>query len=189
MERGALELSGALGYRQMTVEALLAASGSNRERFYAAYTDKADCYGAGYAAAIEELAARLLGACEKTESWPAGMRGALVELAGFLEAEPQLAKGLLAEVRVAGGAAPAKRKEVFERLSRAVDRARRETDPSRHSPPPVTSDFILSAIEATALKSLAGGERFAGQLPGLLLLAIGPYFGHEVAWAEIRRLS
>jgi AcrR family transcriptional regulator len=191
MERAALELSGEIGYRRMTVRGLLAASDSHRDRFYAAYADKAECYAVGYAAAIEELAARLLGACAEESDWPAAVRAALVSLDEFVAAEPTLAKGLLAEVHVAGGAALAKRKEVFERLSRAIDRARRETDPSRHSPPPVTSDFILSAIEAAALRSLAADEadQFAHQVPGLLLLAIGPYFGHDVAWAEIRRLG
>jgi AcrR family transcriptional regulator len=191
MERGALELSGEVGYRRMTIAALLEASGSNRDRFYASFADKTDCYGAGYAVAIEELSARLLAAGAAADSWPAAMREALVEFAAFVAAEPSLAKGILAEVYVAGGSALARRKEVFERLSRAIDRARRETHPSRHSPPPVTSDFILSAIEAAALRSLSAGEagQFARQVPGLLLVAIGPYFGHEAAWAEIRRLG
>jgi AcrR family transcriptional regulator len=191
MERAALGLSGEVGYAQMTVEGLLEASDSNRDRFYAAFAGKAECYLAGYEAGIEELSARLLAAGAAAPSWPAGMRAALVELAGILAAEPSLAAGLLAEVFAAGGAALAKRKEVFERLSRAIDRARRETHPSRHSPPPVTSDFILNAIEATTLKSLAAGEagQFARQLPGLLLLAIGAYFGPEAAWAEVRRLG
>jgi AcrR family transcriptional regulator len=191
MERAALELSGEVGYGRMTIEGLLEASGSNRERFYAAYGGKAECYAAGYEAAIEELAGRLLGVCPGADSWPAAMREALVELAAFVAAEPRLAKGLLAEVYVAGGAALDKRKEVFERLSRAIDRARRETDPSRHSPPPVTGDFVAHAIEAAALRSLGAGEadEFARQVPGLLLIAIGPYFGHEAAWAEVRRLG
>jgi AcrR family transcriptional regulator len=190
-ERAVLELSGELGYANVTVAALVEASGSNRSRFYSTFAGKAGCYAAAYEAAIESLAERVLGACATAESWPSGMRGALTELAEFIAAEPGLAKGLLAEVHVAGGAAAVKRKEVFERLSRAIDRARRETHPSRHSPPPVTSDFILSAIESAALRSLATGEaeQFALQVPGLLLLAIGSYFGHEAAWAEVRRLG
>jgi AcrR family transcriptional regulator len=190
-ERAVLELSGEMGYPQVTIAALIEASGSNRSRFYATFADKGDCYAAAYENRIEELTARVLEACEEAPDWPAGMRGALTGLAGFLAEDPTLAKGLIAEVHVAGGAAAVKRKEVFERLSRAIDRARRETHPSRHSPPPVTSDFILSAIEGAALRSLALGEseQFARQVPGLLLLAIGPYFGRELAWAEVRRLA
>jgi AcrR family transcriptional regulator len=189
-ERTVLELSGEMGYPQVTIAALIEASGSNRSRFYATFADKGDCYAAAYENRIEELTARVLGACEEASDWPAGMRGALTGLAGFLAEEPTLAKGLIAEVHVAGGAAAVKRKEVFERLSRAIDRAR-VTHPSRHSPPPVTSDFILSAIEGAALRSLALGEadEFARQVPGLLILGIGPYFGHEAAWAEVRRLG
>jgi AcrR family transcriptional regulator len=190
-ERAMLELSGEVGYPQVTIAALIEASGSNRSRFYSTFADKAACYAAAYEAAIDGLTARLVGACDAAEDWPGGMRGALSELAGFMAEDPAFAKGVIAEVHVAGGAAAVKRKEVFERLSHAIDRARREIDPSRRSPPPVTSHFILSAIEVATLRALVDGEapRFECQVPGLLLLAIVPYFGHEAARAEIRRLG
>jgi AcrR family transcriptional regulator len=191
MERAALELSGEVGYGQMTVAALIRRSDSNLDRFYKAYRSKFDCYLTGYEGAIDALCERLLGACAEAADWPAGMRAALGELAGFLSAEPSRAKGVLAEVYVAGGAALEKRNEVFERLSRAIDRARRETVGSRHSPPPITSRFILNAIEATVVRDLASGKAddFAAQLPGVLYLASTPYFGRAEASRAARRLS
>lgn len=90
----------------------------------------------------------------------------------------------------AGGIALARRREVFERLSRAIDRARRETTEPRHSPPPITAAFILSGIEAVALKTLRedGGD-FDEFLPGVLYFSISYYFGDEAAAAEVAHLG
>jgi AcrR family transcriptional regulator len=191
MARAALVLSGECGYETMTVRRLLERSDSNRDRFYLAYADKADCYAAGYGAAIDQFAARLLAAGAAEATWRAGIRAALEELATVLGAEPALVRGLLAEVYVVGGGPMAKRKEVFARLSRAVDRARREIDDDSNAPPRITSDFILSGTEATVLRALRRGEvaSFSSELPGLLYMAIAPYFGAGAAQAEVRRLG
>lgn len=190
LERSALVLSGEVGYERLTVEALIQRSGSNRERFYRLYRDKGECYLAGYSTAIDQLAERLLGAGADAPSWPAGFRQALEAATVFLSRERLLAKGLLAEVHVAGDAARARRKEVFERLSRAIDRARREINRPRHSPPPCTADFILSGIEATIVETLRrGDEDFSKLLPGLLHFAVTYYFGYEAAQAEVKRLG
>ena len=156
-------------------------------RFYRTYEDRAACYADAYETASERLAATLLAAGEG-EDWIAAFRAALRELAAFLASEPLLARGLLAEVHVAGGAALAKRKEVFERLSRAVDAARRETPASRHSPPPITASFILCAIEEAVVRAALRGTpaEFSAALPDLTYLAATPYFGRERALAELQ---
>lgn len=188
LERAALEVSGEIGYAQMTVERLISRSGANRVRFYSAFSNKDDCYGAGYAVASEQICARLLAACAREEDWAAGMLAALRELIDFMTAEPALARGILTEVDAVRGAALAKRKEVFERLSRAIDRARRETDQPRHSSPPITSAFILGGIEAAILKSLKGEDYDRAEvLPAALYLSVALYFGPERAKAELRR--
>jgi AcrR family transcriptional regulator len=184
-ELAALEASGEVGYRHLTVQRILDRAGLSRPRFYRTYDDKAECYAEAYDTAAERLAGTLLAAGEG-EGWVAGFRAALTELAGFLDSEPLLARGLLAEVHVAGGAALAKRKEVFERLSRAVDAARRETPASRHSPPPITAAFILCAIEEAVVRAAMRNSpaEFTAALPDLTYLATVPYFGRERALAE-----
>jgi hypothetical protein len=80
----------------------------------------------------------------------------------------------------------AKREEVFERLTRAIDSARRETE-SRHSPPPITAAFMLSAIEESVVMALVKDEpgRFAETVPELTFLAAAAYFGEEAAREEL----
>jgi AcrR family transcriptional regulator len=189
--RAALELAGELGYQQMRTGELIERAGSNRVRFYDAFADKEACFAWAYEAAWEALCERLLGACAAADDWAAGMRGALSYLTRFVGAEPAVAASLLARPGGAGDMVAAKREEVFGRLSRAIDRARRETIASRHPVPPITPRFILSAIQSAALRFLADpdGRSFEEQLPGLLYLAVNYYLGTEAARAEVRALK
>lgn len=189
LERAALAISGEAGYRSLTVKAMLERSGASRSRFYSLFANKEECYASAYGAASERVAEELLEASRGGGDWTACFRRALERLAEFLAGEPAVARGLIAEVHVVGGTAMAKRTEAFERLSRAVDRARRETTSSRHSPPPITASFIVSAIESAAIRSLASGNGgdFAATMPDLLYLALSLYFGSEQAAAEYRR--
>jgi AcrR family transcriptional regulator len=192
MERAALELSGEVGFARMTVSGLVERSGSNLDRFYRTYGDKAGCFAAAYATAIEELAAGVLEACAEEPRWADGMRASLAWLAGLVEAEPVLVKGLLGEAQAAERRTAAKRQEVFERLSRAIDRARRETREPRHSPPPLTAWFILGAIETSMLRCLdhAPGTDFAERwLPGALYVAVDLYLGAGAAREQVRLLA
>jgi AcrR family transcriptional regulator len=178
----AVSVSGQVGYRQLTVELILQRSGTSRNRFYKLFTDKAACYAHGYGLAMDCLAQDLLAPARHAGHWGEGFRPALERLARFLSADPYLAKGLLAEVHVAGEPAMTKRKEVFERLSHAIDAARREIK-SRHSPPPITAEFILRSIEAAVISTLLADDPagFRAVASDLTYIATLFYFGEAVA--------
>jgi hypothetical protein len=90
------------------------------------------------------------------------------------------------QVHVAGGPALTKRYEVFERLTRAIDSARRETIASRHSPPPIAAAFMVGAVEQSVAMALLRGqpERFASAVPDLVSLAATIYFGESAGREE-----
>lgn len=173
--------SGELGYREAGIGDVLARSGGNRLGFRHLFKDKEDCYAWAYQRELEELCARLLAAGAAAESWPRGIGAAMLALAGFVEAQPTLAKGLLVEVHAVGGLVLARRADAIERLARAVDAIRR--DPRvPHCPPPITAEFIVRASEEAAVGALSRDEprRFRHALPALTHLAVAPYFGDEV---------
>lgn len=174
----AVAASGEVGYRHLSVKLILQRSGASRNRFYRLFPNKESCYLHGYELAIESLAEDLLAPARAAKDWREGFEPGLERLARFLEQDPTFAKGLLAEVHVAGNRAMEKRKEVFERLSRAIDVARRENR-SRHSPPPITAEFILHAIEEAVISALLDGEpaRFTACVPELAYIATVFYFG------------
>jgi AcrR family transcriptional regulator len=189
--RTALVMAGESGFERVRVKELIERAGSNRARFYDAFAGKAALFAWAYPTALEALADRLLGACGAAPDWPSGMRRAIVELARFVSAEPEIARGLLADPAGAGAEVARRHMEVFERLSRAIDRARRETSQSRHPVPPFTSRFILSAIDTAVLKFLSDreGGSLDKDLADLLFVAVELHRGPEAAREQVRALD
>lgn len=177
-----LATCGELGYRNVAVRDVLERSGCSRMRFYRLFTSKADCYERAYGAEIERLCGALLDAAAEEETWRSGLRTALRDLALYVTLRPALARGLLVEVHATGGLVLAKRMEMIERLSRAINRARRENE-SRHSPPPITAEFIVFTIEQSVVRALAKSapDLFVKELPELAHLAVTLFFGVEEA--------
>jgi hypothetical protein len=117
------------------------------------------------------------------------MGAALVELAGLNAKDPKLVAGLVREVHVVAGAALAMRDQLIRRLCAAVDLARRESERTQPSPPEVTPRFIVEAIEAAMIRTQAEGRPFERELPGLLYLAVAPYFGTDAARRSAAKLG
>lgn len=181
----ALEACGERGYRDATVQDVIDRYGGHRQQFYGHFASKAQCYVAAYEFELERLYAMLEARAAAEPSWQRGLVSVLYGLADFLCAQTTLARGLLVEVHVAGGPALLKRLEVFERLTRAVDSARHETE-SRHSPPPVTATFMVGAIEAAVTSALSRAEPgdFVAAVPELAQMVLAAYFGDEIAGEE-----
>lgn len=176
-----LAVSGERGYGNATVREVFARYGGYRVQFYSEFASFAEAYLAAYEVHAERLCAELLEIGRSAKSWRTGLRAALDRLAEFANEDPRLARGLLTQVFEAGEPALARREEVLERLSHAVDSARRETG-SRHSPPPLTAPFMVSAIESAVSRAVDKREahRFAEAVPELERLVSAAYFGHRV---------
>src|SRR6478735_5924141 len=157
IESAVLRGSAELGYANLTVQAVLDRAQASRARFYREFDNLDDCYASAYGKQIELLSERLLTGCRG--GWESGLEQALRGLQELVEENPLLARALFVEVHVAGEPAIAKKREVWERLSPALDGARRETSKPRHSPPPLTATFMLSAVECAVCQFLLGGER------------------------------
>ena len=190
MMRELLRACGEKGYRAVSVQDVIDRSGGHRVQFYERFASKADCFANAYAVYAGGLCEELLGSGAATGDWRAGLVEALRALARFLAHDPALARGVLIEVHVAGGEALARREELCERLSRAVDSARRETL-SRHSPPPETAAFMIGAVEAAVCSALVkeAPERFGAEVaPELAWMISCAYFGEEAAAGARARL-
>lgn len=153
-----LVAAGEIGYRQLSVKVVLERYGGNRVQFYRHFENVGECYAAAYAVHSKRLERRLLAACAAAERWRDGLRAALAELTRFACEDPELACGLVIGGQAAGDPVAVQREEVMERLSRAIDSARRETE-SRHSPPPLTAIFIVSAVESIVARALLEGRQ------------------------------
>ena len=168
-----LDVSGELGYRRTSAEAIAARAGSPAAYLYSHYSGREDCFAAAYEARAEPLADRLLEVGREAADPVGCLDAALRELFGFAVAEPGHARAILVEVYVAGGAAQARHEQILRRLSDAVSGTRRESPSSRHDPPPVTAAFIVGGIEEVVRRRV--GERRAellwDELPVLVAFA------------------
>jgi AcrR family transcriptional regulator len=180
--------------RERLLEAMLLVSGelgyerarASRATFYKHFEDREDCFAQAHRDATEWLYQRLIGAARRQSTWREGLRAAMAELLEFCANQPAIAKAIFVEVHAAGGRALAQRRDLMERLSRALDSARREI-PSRQAPPPVTSTFMVGAIDTLVCAKLMDGDaaRAPEMLPGLLYFVVMQYFGEDAAWEEM----
>jgi AcrR family transcriptional regulator len=181
-----LEVSGEMGYEQVAVRHVIERARASRATFYKHFQDLQDCFTQAHHDAGEWLYLRLTGAAKRRSTWREGLRAGMAELLELCANQPAIAKALFVEVHAAGEQALAQRADLMERLSRALDSARREI-PSRQAPPPVTATFIVGAIDTLVCAKLMDGdaERAPEMLPGLLHFVVMQYFGEAAAWEEM----
>jgi len=181
-----LLVSGERGYEEIAVQDVIDRGQTSRATFYKHFDDKEDCFGQAYRDAAEWLYRRLIGAAKRQTGWREGLRAGLAELLEFCANQPAIARALLVEAHAVGGEALVQHDLLMERLSRAIDGARRETD-SRQAPPPITAAFMVGAIETLVRASLLSDEpeKAPEMLPGLLHFVVMQYFGEDAAWDEL----
>ena len=185
-----LVVSGELGFEQVAVRHVIERAQTSRATFYKHFVDREDCFAQAYGDAGEWVYRRMIGAAKRQPSWREGLRAALAELLEFCANQPAIAKALVVEVHAASERSLAQRRDLMERLSRALDSARREI-PTRQAPPPVTSTFMVGAIDTLVCAKLMDGDaaKTPEMLPGLLYFVVMQYFGEEAAWEEMTAAS
>ncbi len=183
--RGMLVSVGTHGYERTSVQDAITNAGLYRQAFYDNFEDKLDCYlqAIDAGSAWIELAMRQAAAGEST--WRGRLRGALGGLLTYLDEQPEIGRALFVEVHAAGSAAVEKRTEAMKRAAAMMDLAREE---SEDTAPAISAEAVVAGILAVLHTRLAARqeEGFAELLPELMYLAVLPYFGAEVAAAEMR---
>lgn len=184
---GMLEAVGAEGYERTSVRTVLDRTGTYRQAFYDNFTDKDDCYLHAFDAGLHRLEARVLVAAAEESGWTGQLRAGLGALLDFLDAAPDVGRGLIVEVHAAGPEALAKRSAAMERVHAFLDHAREEV-PAGEAPPPIAPEGISAGIHAIVHSRLATGADggFRELLPEFMYFAVLPYFGAEAASAEMQ---
>lgn len=183
---GMLEAVGANGYDDASVRTVLDRTGLYRQAFYDNFPDKDACYLEAFGAGIERIEALIGAAAASEESWRGRLRAGLGALLDFLESEPEIGRALIVEVHAAGPEALAKRAEAMKRAANFIDLARAESS-GAETPPPIAAEGIVAGIHAVVharLSSEAEGG-LSRLLPEFMYFAVLPYFGADVASAEM----
>jgi AcrR family transcriptional regulator len=187
---GMLEAVGAEGYEHTSVRTVLDRTGVYRQAFYDNFADKDDCYLQAYDAGVKRVEALVVAAAPEETTWTGKLRAGLGALLDFLDAEPDVGRALVVEVHAAGPEALAKRTAAMERINSFLDQARQEAGESE-SPPAIAGEGIAAGIHAVIHSRLATGSNdgFRRLLPEFMYFAVLPYFGAELASAEMQAAS
>ena len=175
-------LVGELGYRALTLQMILDRVGIGNRAFYREFEDIGAVFDAAYERLAEGLCDEVLAAGRGAEDWKVGFRAGLDTYLGWVARDPNAARVLLVEHRVAGGRSTAIHEQVCRRLERALDSARRLAGPATE-PPSLTPAFVLGAIEAASAERVIRGEASSAPDlgPSLGYFGVLLYFGPDVA--------
>jgi AcrR family transcriptional regulator len=181
-----LEVAGEVGYAHATVDQVVSRGACSRVGFYQRFAGKEDCFRTAYGEEARRLGDSILAACRSSDDWTRGLIEGLRWLLDFVSGNPYIALALLVEGRGDDEAVAAAQRQVFERLTRALDGARRQPG-SRHSAPPSTAILMIGAVENLLRGLLISGK--ADQAPDLLgdltYLIVQSYFGEDAAFAAM----
>jgi AcrR family transcriptional regulator len=185
-----LEAVGSVGYDATSVRTVLDGTGLYRQAFYDNFPDKDTCYLEALSAGIARLEALAVGAAMPAESWQGKLRAGLGAVLEALDASPDVGRALVVEVHAAGPEALERRAEAMKRAADFIDSARAATDKAE-APPAIAAEGIVAGIHAVVHARLAAGESegFRELLPEFMYFAVLPYFGAEMASAEMRAAS
>lgn len=184
---GMLEAVGAVGYNAASVRTVLDRTELYRQAFYDNFPDKDACYLEAFDFGVARIEALVIAAAASEETWQGRVRAGLGALLDAFDAEPAVGRALIVEVHAAGAEALAKRAEVMRRITDFIDLARSDAGQSE-SPPAIAPEGIAAGIHAVVHSRLATREDngFRELLPELMYFAVLPYFGAEVASAEMQ---
>jgi AcrR family transcriptional regulator len=177
--------AGERGYRDSTVEQVIARAGATPEQFAAEFSSKEQCFLAAWDAVNERFVARCIGAYSRPARWREKLRAAAEEFLAFVEAEPLESRVLLVELLEAGSRGRARRDLSVRSFATLFDAGRSElADPD--SLPYEVALGIAGSIFVTLRAQLVEGEAAPEELMReLMCMAVMPYLGVEAAMREL----
>jgi AcrR family transcriptional regulator len=186
---GMLDAVGSNGYDGTSVRTVLDLTGLYRQAFYDNFPDKDVCYLEAFDFGVARLESAVVGAAAQEQTWQGKLRAGLGALLDAFDSEPDVGRALVVEVHAAGPDALEKRADVMKRIADFIDSARQVADgDGEESPPPIAPEGIVAGIHAIVHARLATGatEGFRELLGEFMYFAVLPYFGSEMAEAEMQ---
>jgi AcrR family transcriptional regulator len=183
---GMLEVVGSNGYDAASVRMVLDSTGLYRQAFYDEFADKDACYLEALSFGAAKLEAIASEAAAGEDEWRAQLRAGLRAVLDALEEDPATGRALIVEVHAAGAEALAIRGEAMKRLTAFIDAARDVAN--GEAPPPIAAEGIVAGMHAVVHAKLAAGDDsgYRDLLPDFMYFATLPYFGPDVAGAEMK---
>jgi len=184
---GMLEAVGSHGYDGTSVRTVLDLTGLYRQAFYDNFPDKDACYLEAFDFGVARLESVVVVAAAHEQTWQGRLRAGLGALLDAFDSDPDVGRAIVVEVHAAGPEALERRALVMKRIADFIDSARGVSG-GGESPPPIAPEGIVAGIHAIVHARLATGatDGFRELLPEFMYFAVLPYFGAEMAEAEMQ---
>jgi AcrR family transcriptional regulator len=182
-----LEAVGNAGYDSASVRTVLDRTGLYRQAFYDEFADKDVCYLEALEYGVARFEAIVKAAAEPEEEWLGKLRAGLDAGLDALDADPVAGRALIVEVHAAGASALKIRAEAMKQVADFIDSARHAPTGTK-PPPPIAAEGVVAGMHAVVHAKLAAGDEdgFRKLLPDFMYFAVLPYFGADVAGAEMK---
>ncbi len=184
---GMLEAVGNAGYDAASVRMVLDQTGLYRQAFYDEFADKDVCYLEALTYGVAKFEAIARAAAAPETGWRAKLRAGIGAVLDVLDADPAIGRALIVEVHAAGPEALKTRSEAMKEITNFIDSARHAST-GTETPPPIAAEGIVAGMHAVVHAKLATGDAdgFRQLLPDFMYFAVLPYFGADVAGAEMK---
>jgi AcrR family transcriptional regulator len=175
------------GYKGISLERALAASGTPAAAFEAEFSGTDDCLLAAYDHLVGRIVEIATENCAGSEEWPGRVRGGLAAVLNAVAAEPEMATVI---VRSFPGVRPSFYQRYVDLLERFLPfmREGREFSGLPEELPAEVELLAVGAAESIIFAELDAGraERLPGLLPEILFSILVPFIGPDRAADEMR---
>ncbi|HEY5194571.1 MAG TPA: TetR/AcrR family transcriptional regulator [Solirubrobacteraceae bacterium] len=198
-----VEVSADRGAANVAVAHVVQRAGVSRRTFYELFADREECFLAAFDEAIARASRYVLDGYDPGARWVDRVRGALVGLLEFLEAERGVGQLLIVGSLGAGHRAIERRQRGIAQMIALIDEGRKESRAAAQLPPLTAEGVVggaLSVLHARLLAfasssndghvdgSLAGDRGSPRDLTGALMsMIVLPYLGPAAARREFAR--
>jgi AcrR family transcriptional regulator len=175
------------GYEATDVDAVIARAGITMSEFRARFADKEDCVQQVFEGFIEDFLARVRGAFEAEDRWPASLRAAAYATTDWIDDHPDTARfGMVDVLAARNEMIRVRREEIFVWCAGLIDTGRALAPDPAAVPESAAVMAIGAVVQIVARRMQTGGDLELGRLvPELMYGAVRPYLGEEAARAEL----
>ncbi len=159
-----------LGYGRATIAEITKRAGVSPKSFYEHFSDKLDCYLAGYDVLVTTLIEQIGTGLEEGTDWPRFVEKTLAAYLGTMDANRAVARAYLIEIEAAGPPARRRRRDAYARFA-ALFKTRHEQAQTRDPRLGRLPDRVYLAL-VHGVRDLVADELDASESPRLT--DIGP---------------
>jgi AcrR family transcriptional regulator len=155
----------AVGYQDMSVEAIIERAGVSRRTFYDHFKNKEEAFLAAYDAAIQQQVRLVRTAYLKETTVRARLRAGLTAYLGLMASEPEFARMCIVEALAAGPRAIARRNAAMRMFTEIIEDNIRELAPAC-TLAELAAETIVGGIHEVVYRRILAGQ--TEELPGLV---------------------